>query len=244
MRASVVVFVVGLTAATAPVYSQGKTYSPKNGVVSWKTVILGGGFRVNAVVPLHGDFAKFNRLEVVRAVSAIGPDVPLVVLDRLTQRLVVEFKGLGKFSDVSPIEAFDIVAPSPTDAGNQQLSFVGADPLDAPIRPSTDMSVFDRQRALASLPPPATLILKSEVIDYAPGNKFAQLLFLNIGNALITTRLTYFDKTTAVELGRSVVSSDSSSKVLPSIISPRSFLDGVTDGIVDQVTRRQVVAEQ
>ena len=82
------------------------------------------------------------------------------------------------------------------------------------------------------------------MIDYASGNKFTQLLLLNLGNGLMTIRLSYFDKATGEELGRSVVSSDTSSKVVPSLLSPRTPLGGVAEGVVDQVTRRKVAAER
>ncbi len=83
-----------------------------------------------------------------------------------------------------------------------------------------------------------------EVIDYAKGNKFLQLVPLDLGNAVLTVRFSYYDMETGEELGRQVVSSDNSSKVVPSVISPRNALTGIVEGMVDQVTRRKVAAEQ
>jgi hypothetical protein len=84
----------------------------------------------------------------------------------------------------------------------------------------------------------------SEVIDYAKGNKLVQLLLLDLGNAIVTLRFSYFDKVTGEELGRSVISSDNSSKVVPSVLSPRTALSGLSEGLVDQVTRRKVAGER
>ena len=60
-----------------------KPYSPKNGVVNLKAIIFGGGFRVTTAIPLHGDFSKFDRIEIVKPESLIGSSVSLDFLDRL-----------------------------------------------------------------------------------------------------------------------------------------------------------------
>ena len=114
------------------------------------------------------------------------------------------------------------------------------------MRPAADMAAMDRERdeAAARQRPTDTLVVTDQVIDYAKGNKFLQLLLLNLGNGLVTLRLSYYDKATGEELGRSVVSSDNSSKVVPSLLSPRTPLSGVAEGLVDQVTRRKVAAER
>jgi hypothetical protein len=125
-------------------------------------------------------------------------------------------------------------------------SFRDADPLDAPLRTTEDMANFDGQREAAARETDhdATLVVTSDVVDYEKGNKFLQLLAMDIGNSILTLRFSYWDKLTGEELGRSIVSSDNSSKVVPSLLSPRSSLTGVSEGLVDQVTRRKVSAER
>src|SRR5690349_7183431 len=113
------------------------------------------------------------------------------------------------------------------------------------MRLSADMAAMDRDRDAGSHDKASdTLVVTDQLFDYVCGNKFTQLLLLNLGNGLMTIRLSYFDKATGEELGRSVVSSDSSSKVVPSLLSPRTPLGGVAEGVVDQVTRRKVAAER
>jgi hypothetical protein len=123
--------------------------------------------------------------------------------------------------------------------------FRTADSLDAPMRGPQDLIAMDRQRASTERQRATdTLVVTSQVIDYSKGNNVLQLLFVNWGNALITLRLSYLDGATGEELGRSVISSDNSSKVVPSVLSTRTALSGVAEGLVDQVTRRKVGAER
>jgi hypothetical protein len=117
------------------------------------------------------------------------------------------------------------------------------------MRTWNDLVQFDRQRENAAAANESgestgTLVVTSQVIDYAKGNKVLQLLPLDIGNGILSVRFSYFDKDTGEELGRSVISSDNSSKVVPSFISPRTALTGIAEGLVDQVTRRKVSAER
>ena len=42
-----------------------------------------------------------------------------------------------------------------------------------------------------------TLVVRCEVIDYAKGNKLLQFLFLDLGNAVLTLRFSYYDRSPA-----------------------------------------------
>jgi hypothetical protein len=244
-RAIVVALIWSLcTIGTA---AQGKTYKPKNGVLNWKAIVLGGAFRVTTAIPLHGNFSKYSRIEIARTKSVIGPDVPPAFLEQITNQLTQDFKKGGHFEDVVVVE--DYVRPEAVGVDTIETlsqSFREADPLDAPLRPAADMARFDRERDAANRQPApdSTLVVTSDVIDYAKGNKFLQLLAMDLGNGVLTLRFSYWDKFTGEELGRSVVSSDNSSKVVPSLLSPRTSLSGVSEGLVDQVTRRKVAAER
>ena len=78
-------------ASTPPALAQTVPYRPKNGVLNWKAVLLGGGFRVTTAIPLHGDFSRYSRVEIVRPESLIGADVPRGVLGQLTRGLAESF---------------------------------------------------------------------------------------------------------------------------------------------------------
>jgi hypothetical protein len=236
--------VVVLALSTLPLDAQTKPYTPKNGVLNWKAVVFGGAFRVTTVVPLHGDFAHFDRVEIVEAESLIGSDVPPAVLHDLTEHLVEGFRAGGHFSEVGIVRAYEPHQARPA-AGETTEDFRGSDSLDAPIRPAADMAVMDLARRLAADDSAGdTLVVTAQVLDYAKGNKFLQLLLLNLGNGLMTLRMAYYDKATGEELGRSVISSDNSSKVVPSLLSSRTPITGIAEGLVDQVTRRKVAAER
>jgi hypothetical protein len=241
---AILVIAASVTWPTAA-HARGKPYTPKNGLLNWKALVFGGGFRVTTAIPVHGDFSQFVHVEIAQAESLIGPDVPRQFLRRLSEQLAGEFKKGGRFEDVTLIDSYEARATGATIDVTSRPSLRNADSLDAPMRTADDLSAIDRERASAARASAArTLVVRSEVIDYAGGNKFAQLLFLNLGNAVVTVRLSYFDKTSGDELGRSVISSDNSSKVVPSVLSPRTVLNGIAEGVVDQVTRRKVAAEQ
>lgn len=227
-----------------PLRAQTRPYNPKHGVLNWKAIVFGGAFRVTTAIPLHGDFSRFSRVDVVQAVSLIGRDAPPTLLHRLTDELVAQFTRSGRFTEVSVVRSYE-PHPRPTnDSAAAPPEFRSADPLDAPMRPATDLPLMDAARAASALDSDDTLVVSDDVIDYAKGNKWLQLLFLNVGNGLVTLRLSYFDKATGEELGRSVISSDNASKVVPSLLSSRTPLVGVAEGLVDQVVRRKVAAER
>jgi hypothetical protein len=231
-----------------------KQYSSKNGVLNLKAIILGGGFRVTTVIPLHGDFSRYGHLEIVQAESLIGKAAPLEFLKKLGKELKSEFERGGRFGEVRIVDTFksplkkDPASASP-EPGDEAFGL--ADDIDAPMRSADDMLAFDKQRSqaeakqkLGTAPEQGTLVIRAQVIDYAKGNKLLQLSQLDLGNSILTLRFSYFDKETGEELGRSLISSDNSSKILPSVLSPRTIMSGVAEGLVDQITRRQVAAER
>ena len=103
------------------------------------------------------------------------------------------------------VDGYDPRVPHPLDAVDAAETFRTADSLDAPLRPDADLAVMDRERQASARAAPAK------------GNKLAQLLFLNLGDAVVT---------------------------VPSLLSPRTALRGVAEGLVDQITQRKVAAEQ
>src|SRR5258706_10960618 len=78
-----------------------KPYTPKNGILNFNTIVFGGAFRVSTAIPLHGDFAKFDRVEISKLQSRIGKGVPPEVLNQLTQTLRKEFERGRRFAEVN-----------------------------------------------------------------------------------------------------------------------------------------------
>ena len=229
---------------------QANPYTPKNGILSWKAVLIGGGFRVTTAIPFRGNLSKYGRLEIVKTESLIGTDVPSELLEQLTRGLAAAFHKGARFALIEVVEGIRLPSEHQAlaDAPAVAESFRDADPIDAPMRAREDMELFDRQRqAAARAPeqaPSSTLVVRCQVIDFSKGNKFLQLLFIDLGNSVLTLRCSYFDKSSGEELGRSVISSDNSSKAIPSALTSRTALTGVIDGLVDQVTRRKIAGER
>jgi hypothetical protein len=246
--ARVILVWLGCAAMASIAWGQSRPYTPKNGVLSWKAVLLGGGFRVTSAIPMHGNFSAYRHLEIVRCASLIGSDVPPAVLRQITRTLATSFARGRRFADVVVVDSFDPDAARARAAVPAQPGLADADSLEAPMRTGADLLALDRQRAAEAEAPPAavadTLVVGSQVIDYARGNRWLQLLLLDLGNAVLTLRFSYYDKTTGEELGRSVISSDTSSRIIPSTFSSRTALAGVAEGLVDQVTRRKLGAER
>lgn len=235
------------TAAGAP---EGKPLRPKNGILNFKAVVLGGAFRVTTVIPLHGDFSKFDRVDIVQTRSLIGQDAPPALLEGVTEKLRAEIERTGRFSRVNVVGALPKHSIGTT-AKPVVLSdrFSEADSLEAPMGTWKDLLSFDEQRRLAAQLQNVegqsnALVVAGEVLDFSKGNKLLQLLFLDLGNATLTVRFSYFDEETGEELGRQVVSSDNSSMLVPSLVTSRGPLTGIAEGMVDQVSRRKVAAEQ
>src|SRR6266436_5838299 len=49
-----------------------ENYKGENGILSMKTLVLGGEFRVTTVIPFRGNVADYNQLEISRPVSLVG----------------------------------------------------------------------------------------------------------------------------------------------------------------------------
>jgi len=248
VRAVLLSIVLILILSSLSLTAQDKPYSPKNGVLNLKAIILGGGFRVTTAIPLHGDFSKYDRIEIVHPESLIGSDVAPDFLDKLGGEIRQQFESGGRFREVRIINTYDPKNARMKPPSGPELDFREADDLNAPMRPASDMQAYDRQRQIAEAQQykraSGTLVIGSQVVDYAKGNKILQLAMLDIGNAILTLRFSYYDKDTGEELGRSVISSDNSSRVIPSALSPRTVLNGIAEGLVDQITRRKVAAER
>lgn len=229
-------------------------YKPKNGVLNLKAILFGGGYRVTTVIPLHGNFSHYAHLEIVQAESLIGKDAPLDFLEKLATQLKTDFEKGGRFRGVALVGSFKPTPKAGTaSAGNDEEEFRKSDSLDSSLRNVEDMNKFDRERLAAqkTLQPIdgdtsafGTLVIRSQVIDYSKGNKILQLSETGFGDSILTIRFSYYDKETGEELGRSIISADNSSKVLPAALSPRTVMSGVAEGLVDQITRRQVAAER
>ena len=70
-----------------------ENYKGKNGVLSMKTLLLGGDFRVTTIIPFKGNLAEYHHLEITRPISLVG-DAPLL-LKRQGDRL-----GLAVWQDM------------------------------------------------------------------------------------------------------------------------------------------------
>src|SRR6266404_3784568 len=223
-----------------------ETYKGQNGILSMKTLVLGGEFRVTTVVPFKGNVADYNQLEIAKPVSLVGKALSGAVSNTQSARIKSQFESKKIFDSVTVIDSYN-----PAFYARQQNQLETApnsahraedDPLEAPIGSLADMETRDRQGAVAEhdleQPRSRTLVTVIEVLDYAKGSRLKQLLPLDLGKSILTVRLRYYDKMTGQEICRQIISGRSDGSSLLGPLSPRDALSGVADGLVDQVTRR------
>ena len=232
-----------------------KRYKSENGILSAKTVILGGEFRVTTVIPFKGNFAGYHHLEIAKPVSLVGKALTPDEARRQIAKFKSQFESRRLFETVVGIDSYD-----PTTASRHKQSSANApseksveadraESPDAPIGSFDDLVARDKRRALgedAGQRPAAdkTLVVVIEVIDYAKGSRWKQALPLDLGKSILTVRLRYYEKSTGEEVGRQIISGQSDGSSLLGPLSPRDGLSGVADGFIDQVTRRVAASEK
>lgn len=227
-----------------------ENYKGKNGVLSMKTVVLGGEFRVTTIIPFKGNLAEYHHLEITRPISLVGHALTSQVSSQQLAKLKSQFEARKIFESVTVIDSYSAaVASQPQNQfhkNSDDIDGAAADSLDSPIDSFSDMEARDQQRALKDQkeesPSDRTLVTVIEVLDYTKGSRIKQLLPLDLGKSILTVRLRYYDKASGQEIGRQIVSGKAGGSSLLGPLSPRDALSGVADGFVDQVTRRMAAS--
>lgn len=223
-----------------------ENYKGQNGIVSMKTLVLGGEFRVTTVVPFKGNIADYTQLEIAKPISLVGKALSAEVANQQVAKIKSQFESKKIFDSVAVIDSYN---PPLYDRRQNALQtdsdgehHAADDSLEAPIGNADDMEVLDRRRARNQQEPEQlstrTLVTVIEVLDYTKGSRWKQALPLDLGKSILTVRLRYYDKMTGQEIGRQIISGQSDGSSLLGPLSPRDALSGVADGLVDQVTRR------
>ena len=223
-----------------------ENYKGQNGIVSMKTLVLGGEFRVTTVIPFKGNIADYTQLEIAKPISLVGKALSAEVANRQVAKIKSQFESKKIFDSVAVIDSYNPPlydrrqTASQTDSDGKHQP--AEDSLEAQIGTANDMEAVDRRRTrnqqeLEQLST-RTLVTVIEVLDYAKGSRLKQVLPLDLGKSILTVRLRYYDKMTGQEIGRQIISGRSDGSSLLGPLSPRDALSGVADGLVDQVTRR------
>jgi hypothetical protein len=223
-----------------------ENYKGKNGIVSMKSVVLGGDFRVTTIIPFKGNIADYNRLEIARPISLVGGTLTTQASNQQLAKLKSQLEEKKIFESVTVIDTYNTADATQVQKRIQTTSnnivVEEFDALDSPIGSFTDMEARDKRRLRQDQEPERpsdlTLVTVIEVLDYAKGNRLKQALPLDLGKSILTVRLRYYDKDSGKEIGRQIVSGKSGGSSLLGPVAPRDALSGVADGFVDQVTRR------
>jgi hypothetical protein len=220
-------------------------YRGENGLISTKTLILGGEFRVTTVIPFKGTLADYRKLEIVTPVSLVGATLSQEAADKEAEKFKEQFVAKRLFEVVTVLPSFE-PRPRPPGADPDANDEKSTDSLEAPIGTIGDMERRDRARGTRDVRQTRvkTLVAVIEVIDYEKGSRWKQALPLDLGKSILTVRLRYYDKDNGQEIGRQIISGQQDGSALIGPLSPRSGLAAVTEGFVDQVTRRIAASDR
>ncbi|HYM00760.1 MAG TPA: hypothetical protein VEZ90_17525 [Blastocatellia bacterium] len=222
-------------------------YRGENGLISAKTLILGGEFRITTVIPFKGNFAEYRELEIVQPASLVGSALSAEVKEKEAERFRAQFAARRLFQTVRIVPSFKAV-PQQARVGQHQDETASIELLNTPIGTIEDMRRSDRAREARDRAPEQTavktLVAYIEVIDYEKGSRWKQALPLDLGKSILTVRVRYYDKDSGEEIGRQIISGQQDGSSLLGPLSPRDGLAAVTEGFVDQVTRRVAASEK
>src|SRR5262252_6114430 len=154
-----------------------ENYKGKNGILSMKTVILGGDFRVTTVIPFKGNLADYRRLEIARPINLVGGALTSRVSNHQLERLKSQLEEKKIFESVTVIDTYRAadqvqLQKQIRDTSNNTAAAAIAelDSLDTPIGSFTDMEARDRRRLRqdndTESPLDLTLVTVIEVLDY------------------------------------------------------------------------------
>src|SRR5262249_10109792 len=122
-----------------------ENYKGQNGILSVKTLVLGGEFRVTTIVPFKGNVADYTRLEIARPVSLVGKALSADVASKQLAKIKSQFESRRIFESVTVIESYDarVYAQRQEQSGKQSDSGASEkhadDSLEAPMGTLQDM---------------------------------------------------------------------------------------------------------
>src|SRR5262249_42353400 len=89
-----------------------ENYKGKNGILSMKTVVLGGDFRVTTIIPFKGNLAEYHHLEITRPVSLVGGVLTPQVSSQQLAKLKSQMEERRIFESVTVIDSFSMTVVS------------------------------------------------------------------------------------------------------------------------------------
>src|SRR5205085_7855221 len=103
-----------------------ENYKGKNGILSMKTLVLGGDFRVTTIIPFKGNLAEYHHLDLTRPISLVGSVLTQQVSTQQLTKLKSQFEARRIFTSVAVIDAYRLADASQL----QTQSHKNADNLD------------------------------------------------------------------------------------------------------------------
>lgn len=146
-----------------------------HGMLSTEGVVRGSGFRLTWIHPMRGNFAEYDKLEVVDLKSDVGERVSAEEARKYTDDLLESFKAIGIFKDVKKVEDVSLAAqPSGATQSSDVSDATASRPLPQRISSFSEGSEGQEMRLIdsSSSPPsqeislqPAKNSLKSPIQD-------------------------------------------------------------------------------
>ncbi len=186
----------------------------KNGIVSATGLLRGAHFRIQYIIPMHGNFSNYDKVEIVRLRSTLGSKVPQEKMDKFVKDLRKSFEKMGSFSQVAIVDSFN---------------------------PSTENLAALRQAAQKQdKSSKGTLVVIGSIIDYAKGNRVLRELGVGLAPSVLTVRFSILDKENNWELARGNMAGvvQATWMSIPGISSNDMSFNQAGVAISDQVQRR------
>ncbi len=194
-----------------------KTPKQKNGTLDAKGAVRGSGFRITIIHPMRGNFAEYDKIEIVNMINEIGGRLPVTEMEKYTERLSKSFQQSGVFRDVRRVDILELVHNS------------GKEPEAADAEP-------EEKR---------TIVLTNRAIYYKPGSRGLRGIGLGFGYHRFVVRFQIYDKERGVELAMGNISGEVTEGFgsVPFLAGNGDARNSIVDALLNRVEVRKGLAD-
>lgn len=154
-----------------------------------------------AAVPLGGDFARYQRLEVVPLENEMGDLIPAELVAGLNEGLLRQLQQVRNLEVARAEPTRQRTSPG---AGAQARAGDPSAPAPGPADPAA--SAIPLRQASVESP---TAVLEAIIVDFDPGSQGQRVLQVGVGRqAVLTLHLWFLDGATGQLLGKYIINSE------------------------------------
>lgn len=195
-----------------------KVPKQKNGMFNVEGAVRGSGFRVTIIHPMRGNFAEYDKIEIVNVINEVGDRLPAEEIEKYTDRLFSQFQKSGVFREVRKVDRLEL-------AGNPEN------------KPDTPASSPEAKR---------TLVLTNRAIYYKPGSRNLRAIGLGFGYHRFVVRFQIYDKERGMELAMGNISGEVNEGFgsMPLLAGNSDARNSIVEGLINRIEVRRALSEQ